>query len=389
MSLNFNPINLAILFGAVQGFILSFVLFYSKDRNQTGGYFLGYFMLALAYNALETFLWSAGFDTSLLGKYVILFELFPPFVFISGLGPSLYLYTQKLIHPEFKLRRSLLIYYLPVLIQLFLRFSIILYLFLNKFLFHFTFAAGTLDSWHRMLSTPVSIGIFWVYLFLSISALRQFLSRSSMIDSLSKAEAAIKIKWLKALLIIVFFNAVVWSATVCISSLFNMDGDILYYYPLEVLSSLLMYWIAFAGYHKTKIIHVETQKNTAVFLEKISPQETEKCSEAIHTALAEDKLYLDPYLSVHKLAAHIDVAPKLVSAVMNQYLKKGFSECINTYRVEEVKRRLLDPTYSHLTILAIALESGFNSQATFQRAFKSHTGVSPKEFLAAQPQKFA
>lgn len=33
------------------------------------------------------------------------------------------------------------------------------------------------------------------------------------------------------------------------------------------------------------------------------------------------------------------------------------------------------------TLLGIAFECGFNSKATFNRAFKKVTGVSPKEWL--------
>ncbi len=34
-----------------------------------------------------------------------------------------------------------------------------------------------------------------------------------------------------------------------------------------------------------------------------------------------------------------------------------------------------------MTILALALDAGFNSQATFQRAFRSNTGMSPREYM--------
>jgi AraC-like DNA-binding protein len=70
-------------------------------------------------------------------------------------------------------------------------------------------------------------------------------------------------------------------------------------------------------------------------------------------------------------------------------LNKSFNEFINEYRIEEVKKRLLEKGNEHLTIAGLALECGFNSQATFQRSFKNATGVSPKEYLSLQPQKMA
>jgi len=67
--------------------------------------------------------------------------------------------------------------------------------------------------------------------------------------------------------------------------------------------------------------------------------------------------------------------------VLNQHLHlKVFNEFVNEYRVEVFKEKLQDRQWINLTIAAIAYECGFNSQATFQRAFKQSTGFSPSEF---------
>ncbi|RPH34704.1 MAG: helix-turn-helix domain-containing protein, partial [Chloroflexi bacterium] len=52
------------------------------------------------------------------------------------------------------------------------------------------------------------------------------------------------------------------------------------------------------------------------------------------------------------------------------------------YRVEEAKRRLLDPQTRHHKILAVGFEVGFRSKAAFNRIFKLKTGVTPSEFRA-------
>jgi AraC-like DNA-binding protein len=95
-----------------------------------------------------------------------------------------------------------------------------------------------------------------------------------------------------------------------------------------------------------------------------------------------NKVYLDPELTVNKLADHLAVSPKLLSAVLNGYLKKGFSAFVNEYRVAEVKEKILHPGNSHITLAGLARDSGFNSVATFQRVFKAAENMSPKEFVA-------
>jgi AraC-like DNA-binding protein len=56
---------------------------------------------------------------------------------------------------------------------------------------------------------------------------------------------------------------------------------------------------------------------------------------------------------------------------------------VNEYRVAMFKEKILLPEMNHLTIAGIAVDCGFNSQATFQRTFKEITGKSPSEFRKA------
>ena len=56
-----------------------------------------------------------------------------------------------------------------------------------------------------------------------------------------------------------------------------------------------------------------------------------------------------------------------------------FSDLVNSYRVELAKETLIKD--KHLSVEGVALNSGFNSRATFYRVFKKHTGFSPTEYL--------
>ena len=67
--------------------------------------------------------------------------------------------------------------------------------------------------------------------------------------------------------------------------------------------------------------------------------------------------------------------------MINEHMGKNFYTLVNDYRIEEVKRRLQDPEYSNLTILAIAYDSGFNSKSSFNTIFKEKTGMPPSEYL--------
>ena len=98
--------------------------------------------------------------------------------------------------------------------------------------------------------------------------------------------------------------------------------------------------------------------------------------------MEEEKLWLDPALNLSLLTKHTGIPSKTISAVLNQQLNKSFNEFINEYRIAAIKERLITSSDKNLTIAGLAYECGFNSQPTFQRAFKSILGESPREFIA-------
>ena len=93
-----------------------------------------------------------------------------------------------------------------------------------------------------------------------------------------------------------------------------------------------------------------------------------------------EKMYLDPTLNLQQLASALGIKPHQTSQLLNQYKKAGFSDFINAYRVEHFKSAIFDPANAHLSILAVAFESGFNSKAAFNAVFKKMTGLTPSGF---------
>jgi AraC-like DNA-binding protein len=114
--------------------------------------------------------------------------------------------------------------------------------------------------------------------------------------------------------------------------------------------------------------------------ELISWQQVQQNSRAIGMLLEKEKVYRNPTLTITELAKHLQLPTNVASYSISKAFDKSFRDLVNEYRVEEVKRKLADPAFSHLSILGIALDSGFNSEASFYRVFKKHTHVSPKEY---------
>ena len=72
----------------------------------------------------------------------------------------------------------------------------------------------------------------------------------------------------------------------------------------------------------------------------------------------------------------------LLSKTINIHADKNFNDYINGYRIEAFKLNVVAPDANRFSLLAHAQESGFNSKATFYRAFKKAEGMSPSVYLS-------
>ncbi len=93
-----------------------------------------------------------------------------------------------------------------------------------------------------------------------------------------------------------------------------------------------------------------------------------------------EKLYLTPQLKLHDLCAQVGETFHRCSKAINEVGQTSFYDLVNSYRIAHFKKQLSLPENDHLTILAIGLESGFNSKASLNRTFKSKEGMSPLAF---------
>ncbi|MGB5821376.1 MAG: helix-turn-helix domain-containing protein [Saonia sp.] len=98
------------------------------------------------------------------------------------------------------------------------------------------------------------------------------------------------------------------------------------------------------------------------------------------TVMNEQKPYLDENLTLSSLSDRFQVSDKKLSTLLNQHMNTSFYDYVNRFRVEEVKKMILDTANEKYTLLAIAYDCGFKSKSSFNRIFKKETGISPKDY---------
>lgn len=102
-----------------------------------------------------------------------------------------------------------------------------------------------------------------------------------------------------------------------------------------------------------------------------------KLADRLEAAMRKDALYLDPGLSLQKLSQHVGALPNQVSQTLNQEIGASFFDYVSRWRIEASKPLI---TAGDASVLAVALEVGFNSRSTFYKAFKRETGMTPRNY---------
>ncbi|GJL93824.1 MAG: transcriptional regulator [Hyphococcus sp.] len=97
-----------------------------------------------------------------------------------------------------------------------------------------------------------------------------------------------------------------------------------------------------------------------------------------------EKAYLEPELSISTLAERIGAPEHQVRALINKAMgHRNFRSYLNSYRMIDAKAALADPAKADQQILTIAMDAGFASLSSFNRAFKETSGQTPSAFRQA------
>ena len=354
-----------LLLGCLQGAVSCILLFRSK-RHRQANRLLGVLILLTSLATLKVCGNIQGWWDR--GLFPILIANFVPFFLIMPIGPLVYFYTRSYLDPRFVFGKRDRIHFYPVWLDLVPVLAAWVYIILGAFGLtpHGPQAWGQfIDTYNVYVDIPrwVSVTVYVV------ASWRALASAGTGVSG----EAA---RWLKQFLrgFLVFQG--VWLLYL-IPYVIPVSGDWLLdhldWYPLYIPMTILTYWLGIKGYLLSQVLPVPGAL--------LPDTMVSKTVSALLRSMEEDKVYRNPDLSLSVLASHTGMPPKTLSAVLNQHLHKSFNEFINEYRVREVQGRLLEGDARERTIAGLAYECGFNSLPTFQRAFKSVSGVSPKEFL--------
>ena len=308
------------------------------------------------------------------------FGFFPNGVELA-IPPLFYFYLVSLIQPKFRFTKKEWLHFIPFFISQ--TYAIFVYIAVLKthLLTEKQVIANSLYfnevKYAEEYLTLISTMLYLLFGYKHIQDYKQWLSRNTSDTQYSE------LGFIKNMLI----GLLIIAGYTIINLILNQYLDHTYEWRWQLshlLIASLVYYMGLVGYKNSDLIPQNYSINPYKKVRKMDEEVDFDLITKLGRAIEEEKVYLNPKLSLQELAKILEVNDTTLSAAINVHYKKNFRSFINERRVEEVKNRLLNEGLSKLSLLGIAKESGFNSEASFYRIFRATTGLTPKQFLAKQ-----
>lgn len=278
-------------------------------------------------------------------------------------GPLLYLYTQSLTLENFRVSRKQMSHALPsiavIISALSVEFPIQYY----------------------------AYGIFFSLLVYYVLSHRKLKHYQMVLGQTRSNYDQIALKWLSWLLtlqiVLLLINVLSVQFYVMGLTIFGFWGEVGLFFALLILINTinlkgLTHPELFSGISlgDQKLVDQNGAGNTPT----LSTIEADELLQALDKHMVQKQPFLNPSLTIRQVGLQITTNPRYVSQTINLLRGTNFSEYVNTYRVELVKKKLADPAEVDNSILDIMLDCGFNTKSNFNRSFKNNTGMTPLQY---------
>ncbi len=349
--------------GAIQGIIFGIILWQKYNSNYIANRFLSAILLFFSYRLIVETLKIFG-----LGRYDFWYHVLLEYNWIYG--TLIFFFAKSYVTPNFRLKRSDYIHFLPVFIE---------FVWSNFIKTQNFYWDGTRESlswlgywgyvvWMRYPTMYIISGA--LIIFYAFKAQKVLINKHDVEGFRILPE---KIRWIKRVIQVVKIFSFLYVGVVLIDFFFFGYTYNFYAHPVFIGMAIITYWLGLEGFSRRK---ESAFKPIAIVSDK-EKEQLNNIASKLEAKMKEELLYKNPELNLSVLSKQLEVKPYLVTKCLNTIFNKKFNDYINEFRIEEVKRLLNDSKNDNFTLLGLAYDAGFNSKASFNRAVKKITGKSP------------
>ncbi|GAB4517866.1 MAG: hypothetical protein Tsb004_28290 [Allomuricauda sp.] len=306
------------------------------------------------------------------------FLFFMPLQQLFLIGPVLYFYMRSLLDGNFEFRRKHLLHFIPAI--LYLMYSAVVFVtdvwILDAFYFYADGRDKDLDFWYQFAGLISML----CYLALGVQHYRNY--RKAIVQEVSFAED-ITFKWANRFMLAFGAILILRVLFFILNPEWGQFGSKYWYY---LCFSVLCFYIGLSGYANSLKTVIPFTLDGVGEIETVQESTKESSESTIWKEKIDDlfekkAIYKDPGLTLSDVASRLGTNRNIVSQTINREFELNFNDYVNRQRAQAVIRRLEGGQHAHTTLLGIALECGFNSKSTFNRAFKRLTGLTPNHYI--------
>ncbi len=287
-------------------------------------------------------------------------------------GPAMLFYLRAQVNREFQLKPIHLwhllpwfVFFLPQLIVFFMGPETVDRVMESTFF--------TWGSRSELVLRLISYGYYFYHSWKLLAAYREWLKdRFSQIESVS-------LSWFRNFLMLMIFWIIFREIMNIIDAYFDLPFYQDWWWNLAL--GLAAIYVGISGLGQKQAADMLFSEEQEKEEESQAVDEQQILLQQLDSKMQNERFFLQPELTVRELASQMKVSSSELSAAINSQKGVNFNDYINALRVQEFIRVYPLPENRNYTILSIAYDCGFNSKATFNRAFKKETGKSPKEFF--------
>jgi AraC-like DNA-binding protein len=364
-----NPLLLSVLLLLIagQGLFLSVAIQLLPKRNKKANSILSLILLIVT--------------LMLLGRVAISYYYFPGFWRIGTIvelilfifGPLVYCYVRRLLFTESKLFQLRKVHYIPSALY-------VLYI-----VWTFTLSSAQYVEWYRQgkfdefykwleFAGIISSSFYVVKSFL----LLRVHSKYEKEQYASQSQVA---NYLNVLLTALSVFCVLWIFSFVNRNFLPNLNPYINYNIMWISVGGFMFIVGFYCLKQPEILRVYKPKEKQALSNRLNAQEVVLLKEKLDKKLQEEQLFLNSSISLNSLAHTIGTTANNLSWLLNNVYHKTFYQLINEYRINAFLKLIEQDKHKKNTLFVLAMDVGFNSKSTFNKAFKSIMNQTPSNYI--------